>query len=82
MMTPRFGGHQVTVAFSDQLPANWTMASYCDTKSFAKYFWGMLNRGIYLPCSQYEACFISRAHSQQDIDNTIDAACDVFRELL
>ena len=46
----------------------------CDTKRYARYFWGMIDRGVYLPCSQFEALFVSAAHTEADIDATIAAA--------
>jgi glutamate-1-semialdehyde 2,1-aminomutase len=52
----------------------WNDASQCDTARFAKYFWGLLNRGVYMPCSQYEALFVSSTHTEADIDATIAAA--------
>jgi len=51
-----------------------TRSARSDTAKFAKYFWQMVERGIYLPCSQYEALFVSAAHSEEDIDQTIAAA--------
>ena len=41
----------------------------CDTERFGRYFWGLIERGVYMPCSQYEALFISAAHSEAEIDN-------------
>ncbi len=52
-----------------------------NTEMFAKYFWGMLNRGVYLPCSQFEANFVSVAHSDADIETTIAAAREVLAEI-
>ena len=49
------------------------MRQSCDTKKFAAYFRAMLAAGIYLPPSQYEAFFISAAHTEEDIDRTIAA---------
>jgi glutamate-1-semialdehyde 2,1-aminomutase len=48
---------------------------------FAEYFKGMLERGIYLAPSQYEALFVSSAHSERDIQATILAAREVFGAL-
>ena len=45
-----------------------------DTRLFARFFWEMLARGVYLPCSQFEAAFVSAAHTNDDIDRTIEAA--------
>ena len=52
-----------------------------DTAKFAMYFHRMLERGIYLPPSQYEAMFLSLAHSAADINTTIDAARESLRDL-
>ncbi len=52
----------------------WRTASRSDTARYAAFFWGMIDRGIYLPCSQYEALFFSAAHTDADIDDTIAAA--------
>ena len=64
----------MTLFFSDQPISDWPSASRCDTKRFAKYFWGLLQRGVYMPCSQFEALFVSAAHSEKDINETITAA--------
>jgi glutamate-1-semialdehyde 2,1-aminomutase len=52
-----------------------------DRARFAKYFHGMLKRGIYLAPSQFEAGFISTAHTMEDIAKTVRAASESFREL-
>jgi glutamate-1-semialdehyde 2,1-aminomutase len=49
-------------------------ARQADTAMFAGFFWAMLERGIYLPPSQFEAMFVSLAHTEGDIDTTIAAA--------
>jgi glutamate-1-semialdehyde 2,1-aminomutase len=54
--------------------SDWESASRSDTKRFAKYFGELIERGVYMPCSQYEALFVSAAHSETDIDATIAAA--------
>jgi len=53
----------------------------CDTERFKKFFHHMLDRGIYLAPSAFEAGFISTAHSDADIDKTIDAANESFKQL-
>ena len=53
---------------------DWPTACRSDTKAYGRFFWGMIDRGIYLPCSQYEALFISAAHTDADIDATVAAA--------
>ena len=52
----------------------WKTASQSDTARYAAFFWNMIDRGIYLPCSQYEALFFSAAHTEADIDATVAAA--------
>jgi len=56
-------------------------ARRADTKKFAKFFHRMIDRGIYIPPSQFEALFVSLAHSDADIDATIDAARESLRDL-
>lgn len=53
-------------------------ARSCDTTAFASFFNGMLERGVYLPPSQFEAAFISLAHGEDDIDATLRAAEQVL----
>ena len=52
-----------------------------DLELFRRYFLGMLNEGIYLAPSQFEAIFVSAAHTESDIDRTVDAARKVFKNL-
>ena len=67
-------GSMMTLFFSPEPVTDWPTASDCDTKRFAKYFWGLLQRGVYMPCSQYEALFVSAAHTEADVEETIGAA--------
>jgi len=53
---------------------DWDTAAKSDTQAFAKFHRGMLERGVYLPPSQYEAIFMSAAHTNEDIHKTIEAA--------
>ncbi|KAL3900680.1 MAG: hypothetical protein SGPRY_012415 [Prymnesium sp.] len=53
-------------------------AAKSDTDKFAKWHRGMLERGVYLAPSQYEAGFMSLAHTDEDIEKTIAAAKEVF----
>jgi glutamate-1-semialdehyde 2,1-aminomutase len=71
-------GSMMTLFFTAEQVTDWPTASRCDTSRFARFFWGMLERGIYLPCSQYEALFASAAHTEADIDATIAAAGDAL----
>lgn len=75
-------GSMLTLFFSDHPVTDWATADACDRASFANFFWGMLQRGVYLPCSQFEAMFFSRAHRPEDIDQTVAAAAEVFSELV
>jgi glutamate-1-semialdehyde 2,1-aminomutase len=59
----------------------WEHAAECHTKAYSKFFWGLLQRGVYFPCSQYEALFVSAVHTEEDIDRTIAAASESLAEL-
>jgi glutamate-1-semialdehyde 2,1-aminomutase len=74
-------GSMMTLFFNSQKVTDWDTASQSDTARYAKYFWGLLDRGIYMPCSQYEALFLSAAHTEADIDATISAGREVFNSL-
>ncbi|HEX3598993.1 MAG TPA: glutamate-1-semialdehyde 2,1-aminomutase [Lacipirellulaceae bacterium] len=74
-------GSMMTLFFSDQPITDWPTASHCDTQRFGQWFWGLLDRGVYLPCSQYEALFVSVAHTEADIDATIAAASEALAAL-
>ncbi|HEV3415632.1 MAG TPA: glutamate-1-semialdehyde 2,1-aminomutase [Pirellulales bacterium] len=71
-------GSMLTLFFNPGPVVDWPSASRSDTARFARYFWGLIERGVYMPCSQYEALFVSVAHSELDIDATISAAREVF----
>ena len=57
---------------------NWTSAAKSDTEAFARFFRSMLDSGVYLPPSQFEAAFLSAAHTEDDIQRTIAAAKQAF----
>ena len=57
-------------------------AKCSDTEAYARYFRGMIERGIYLPPSQFECIFLSMAHSREDFDRTATAMDEVLREVL
>ncbi len=67
-------GSMLTLFFHREPIHGWRQASQCDTAQFARYFWGLMDRGVYMPCSQFEAMFVSAAHTEADIDATIGAA--------
>lgn len=67
--------------FTEQPVRNLQEAMRSDRDRFARYFHGMLEQGIYLAPSQFEAGFLSTAHTENDIEKTIAAAREVFRSL-
>jgi glutamate-1-semialdehyde 2,1-aminomutase len=67
-------GSMFTWFFHDGEVHDWETAAKSDTQAFAKFHRGMLQRGVYLPPSQYEAIFMSAAHSEEDIRKTVAAA--------
>jgi glutamate-1-semialdehyde 2,1-aminomutase len=67
--------------FTEQRVSNFADAQTSNLAMFVKYFKGMLERGIYLAPSQYEAAFLSGAHSDDDIKQTTSAAAEVFGAL-
>jgi glutamate-1-semialdehyde 2,1-aminomutase len=73
-------GSMMTLFFNPGTVIDWPTADRSDRKLFAKYFWGLIERGVYMPCSQFEALFFSRSHTIEDIDRTIQAAVDFFRD--
>jgi len=74
-------GSMFTVFFTDSEVVDFASAKTSDTARFASYFRSMLESGIYLAPSQFEACFISAAHTDADIDKTIESARTAFANL-
>ena len=74
-------GSMFTVFFNPNPVTDFDGASACDTERFARFFRGLLQRGVYLPCSQFEAAFASTAHTEDQLDEAIAAAQDVLREM-
>jgi glutamate-1-semialdehyde 2,1-aminomutase len=71
-------GSMWTLFFTSDPVADWTGAARCDTRRFSRFFHEMLGRGVSLAPSQFEANFISTAHSDADIDATIDATSEAL----
>ncbi len=71
-------GGAFTLFFTDAPVRNLDDARRCSTDLFAKYFHAMLERGMYLSPSQFEAGFVSAAHSESDVDAFLSALSDVF----
>ncbi|HUT93906.1 MAG TPA: glutamate-1-semialdehyde 2,1-aminomutase [Thermoguttaceae bacterium] len=74
-------GAMLTLFFNGEPVTDWDAASRCDTGRFAEYFWGLLDRGVYMPCSQFEALFLSTAHTEEDIETTVAQAAEVLAGL-
>jgi glutamate-1-semialdehyde 2,1-aminomutase len=74
-------GSMMTLFFQAGPVVDWDTAKQSDTAAFARFFWGLAERGVYFPCSQFEALFVSAAHSDEDIAHTIDAARAVLANL-
>ncbi|MGA6983337.1 MAG: glutamate-1-semialdehyde 2,1-aminomutase [Candidatus Sulfotelmatobacter sp.] len=72
-------GSMFTWFFTSGPVTDWDSASKSNTQAFGKFFRAMLDAGIYLPPSQYEAAFLSAAHSAEDIRQTIAAAKQAFK---
>lgn len=66
-------GSMMTLFFNPEPVTDWQTAAQCDTARFARYFHALLEHGVYMPCSQYEALFISTTHTAEDIDATAAA---------
>jgi glutamate-1-semialdehyde 2,1-aminomutase len=71
-------GSLITPFFTSQPVRDYESAASADTVAYGRFFRGMLDRGIYPPPSQFEAWFISAAHTEKDIDRTIKAAREVL----
>jgi len=81
-MTQNIVGGMFGLFFSDaDKVTNFEQATQCNVERFQKFYHGMLEQGIYLAPSAYEAGFVSTMHSDEDIQATIDAAGNVFGTL-
>jgi glutamate-1-semialdehyde 2,1-aminomutase len=72
-------GSMFTLFFTTTPVTELTSAATSDTGAFTRYFNGMLESGIYLPPSQFEAAFISTAHSERLVDKTLRAAARALK---
>jgi glutamate-1-semialdehyde 2,1-aminomutase len=70
-----------TLFFTEGPVRDYRTAKLSDTKRFAQFFIEMMDQGIYLPPSQFEAWFISLAHTQKDLDKTIEACNTAFKKI-
>jgi glutamate-1-semialdehyde 2,1-aminomutase len=74
-------GSMITVFFCAGPVTDYATAKASDTKRFARFFRAMLGRGVYLPPAQFEAAFVSLAHGEAEIDATVAAAAEAFRQV-
>ena len=74
-------GSLATVFFTPEPVRNYVDAKHSNTKRYARFFREMLDRGIMLAPSQFEAAFVSAAHSSQDIDRTLAAAREALQAI-
>jgi glutamate-1-semialdehyde 2,1-aminomutase len=80
-MTANRVGSMFTFFFTDQHVTDWDSAATCDTAKFGRFHNAMLNSGIWLPPSQFEAAFLSVAHTPQHIEQTVAAAKEALQQV-
>jgi glutamate-1-semialdehyde 2,1-aminomutase len=73
-------GSMFSVFFTSRPVTDFASASCSDRALYARFFKGMLNRGVYLPPSPFESCFLSTAHSMRDIETTLKIFKEVVHE--
>jgi glutamate-1-semialdehyde 2,1-aminomutase len=71
-----------TLFFSPEPVRDFAAASACDTEAHARFCNAMLDRGVYPPPSQFEAWFVSLAHTEATVDRTLEAAAESLDEAL
>jgi glutamate-1-semialdehyde 2,1-aminomutase len=74
-------GSMFTLFFNAEPVTNMASATRSDTQRFARFFHAMLDRGVYLACSQYEANFVSAAHTEAELEATLSAAREALVEM-
>ncbi|MSR32191.1 MAG: glutamate-1-semialdehyde-2,1-aminomutase [Gemmataceae bacterium] len=74
-------GSMWTLFFTPQPVTDYRTAKTCDTRQFSQFFWAMMDRGVYLPCSQFEAAFNSIAHDEGIVQKTLAAAEGAFAQM-
>jgi glutamate-1-semialdehyde 2,1-aminomutase len=72
-------GSMWTLFFAPGPVTDFDGARASDVGRFARFFWAMMDRGVYLPCSQFEAAFMSNAHTDDDVARTVAAARESLR---
>ena len=75
-------GSMLTLFFTDaESVQSFADVNNCDTTLFGRYFKAALDKGVYFAPSQFEACFISAAHSKTDLEKTVEVSYDVLKKL-
>jgi len=74
-------GSMLTLFFTDMPVTDYASAKRADADRYARFFRTMLDRGVYLPPSQFEACFVSFVHLEREIEETLSAAEAAFGDL-
>jgi glutamate-1-semialdehyde 2,1-aminomutase len=74
-------GSMITVFFTDKAVTDFESACTTNTEMFSVWFHGMLEQGVYWPASNYEAAFLSYAHTEEDIEKMIEAARVAFKKV-
>ncbi len=78
-MTVNWLGSMVTWFFTANPVTDFDSATTSDTAAFGRFHRAMLERGVWLPASQYEAAFVSAAHGEAEVEKTIAAAREALR---
>jgi len=81
LLTVNRVGSMLTGFFSSDPVTDYASAKKSDTARFARFFRALLEGGVYFPPSQFEAAFVSTAHSEADVTSTIEAAAKAFEEV-
>jgi glutamate-1-semialdehyde 2,1-aminomutase len=74
-------GSMFTVFFCEEAVTGWPSADKSDRKAYGTFFHGMLSRGVYFPPAQFEACFVSTAHGDAEVQTTLTAARGAFADV-
>src|SRR4029077_4237505 len=74
-------GSMWTLFFTADAVTDYDTAKKSDTARFARFFWAMMERGVCVPCSQFEAAFISATHTEEHINQTVAAAREALTEV-
>lgn len=75
-------GSMLTPFFTEQPVTDYASAQQANAQQYAKFFWQLIKRGVYLPPSPFEAWFVSLAHTRADVELTVEAAREALREVL